>query len=300
MRTPDFLVVGAARAGTTSLHSYLGQHPGIFLPGVKEPCFFIFEDRHRNFVKGKFAFATRNFKDYSRLFSKAGPSQLIGEMSTPYLYLYEETIGSIRKYFQDYRKIKIVILLRDPAARAWSQYKWRVRDGREPLSFEEAVEAESERMSKNYSFDYYYTSRGFYFKQVKAYLENFDHVHIILFEDLMNRPDTVLKALCGFLGIPDNFNFKILKPQNESGIPRWKSLSRIVTWENRIKYKFWYSLPDTMRKRIRNSFSKFNSAGMKEMSMNPVMKEKLTRLYKEDILALQELINRDLSSWLNK
>src|SRR6187402_2994451 len=183
MHMPDFLIVGAARSGTTTLHSYLRQHPGIFLPDIKEPSFFVFEGDQQKYVKGKFAFAVRDIDSYEKLFRQARPAQKTGEISTPYLYLYERTIASIEKYFKTYNEIKIVILLRNPVDRAFSQYCWRVRDGREPLSFEAAIKSEPERMKENYSFDYFYLDRGFYFKQVKAYLENFKHVKVILFED---------------------------------------------------------------------------------------------------------------------
>src|SRR4249919_2624642 len=109
MRMPDFLVVGAARAGTTTIHSYLRQHPGIFLTNIKEPSFFVFEGDERKYVNGKFAFAVRDIASYEKLFLKAGADQKIGEISTPYLYLYEKTITTIKKYFKSYDKIKIVI-----------------------------------------------------------------------------------------------------------------------------------------------------------------------------------------------
>ena len=114
MRTPDFLVVGAARSGTTSLHSYLSQHEEIYLPGLKEPCFFAFDGDKKKFVNGKFAFAVRDFEGYERLFEDAGKGQKLGEMSTPYLYLYEKSIATMKKYFTDYAGIKIVIMLRNP------------------------------------------------------------------------------------------------------------------------------------------------------------------------------------------
>ena len=298
MQTPDFLFVGAARAGTTSLHAYLDQHPQLFLPGNKEPSFFIFDGDDQAYVNGKFAFAVRSFRNYEKLFSPAKSSQKIGEMSTPYLYLYEKAIVNIKKYFPDYRKIKIVILLRNPADRAFSQYLWRVRDGREPLSFEEAVNGEEERMRMNYSFDYFYVDRGYYFKQVKAYLENFNHVKVILFEDLKANPLQVLKELCAFLEVDDSHPFSLLDAQNESSVPRWPRLSKMVTAESSLKYKFWFMLPEKLRRRIRNLFSRLSSDSSIKPEMSNAMRARLTELYRKDILELQRLLNRDLSSWL--
>ena len=297
MRTPDFLVVGAARAGTTTLHSYLRQHPEIFIPKIKEPCFFIFDGETEEMVNGKFSFAVRDFASYEKLFSSAGNDKKTGEMSTPYLYLYDKTIRSIRKYFTDYSGIKIIILLRDPAERAFSQYKWKVRDGREPLSFEQAIDAEQERMKQNFSFDYFYADRGFYYKQVKSFLENFRNVHVILFEDFTADPMAVLKNLSMFLEIDEKFVFKMEEIQNESSVPKVKSLSRLMTTENRLKYKVWYSIPDPLRKKLRKMFTAMNDSN-KQLLMDDLMRKKLVERYRSDIIALQGLIQRDLSSWL--
>lgn len=298
MRTPDFLVVGTARAGTTALHSYLRQHPEIFLPKLKEPCFFVFEGEGNKYIKGKFAFAIRNFNDYTQLFSRAELNQKIGEMSTPYLYLFEKSISTIKKYFNDYADIKIIILLRNPVDRAYSQYKWRVRDGREPLHFEDAIKEEKERMKANFSFDYFYVDRGFYYKQVKAYVENFKNVHFVYFDDFNSEPSPVLKGICRFIGVNENWNFRKIKRQNESSVPISKSLGKLVTSENRLKYKFWFALPESVRNNLRRLFSKMNTKKSGVKKMNTLTRQQLVETYRDDIVALQQLTGRDLSGWL--
>lgn len=298
MRTPDFLVVGTARAGTTALHSYLRQHPEIFLPKLKEPCFFVFEGEGNKFIKGKFAFAIRDINDYRQLFSRAEPSQKIGEMSTPYLYLFEKSISTIKKYFTDYAGIKIIILLRNPVDRAYSQYKWRVRDGREPLHFDEAIMQEKNRMKANYSFDYFYVDRGFYYNQVKAYLDNFKNVHFVFFDDFNTEPIPVLKDICRFLGVNENWNFRNIKRQNESSAPISKSLGKLVSSESPLKFKLWFALPDPVRRSIRRIFSKVNARKGGVKKMNPLTRQQLIKTYRDDIVALQQLTGRDLSEWL--
>ena len=298
MRTPDFLVVGTARAGTTALHSYLRQHPDIFLPKLNEPCFFVFEGGSNKFNKGKFAFAIRHFNEYQQLFSRAEANQKIGEMSTPYLYLFEKTISTVKKYFNDYAEIKIIILLRNPVDRAYSQYKWRVRDGREPLHFEEAIKEEKARMNANYSFDYYYVDRGFYYEQVKAYQANFKNVHFVYFDDFNSEPFPVLKDICRFLGVNENVNFKKIKRQNESAAPRSKSLSKLATSESALKFKLWFALPDVIRSNVRRLFSKMNTKKTGVKKMNPLTRQQLIETYRDDIVALQQLTGRDLSEWL--
>ena len=107
-----------------------------------------------------------------------------------------------------------------------------------------------------------------------------------------------MTKLCGFLGVSENFIFRRERPQNESSVPRSKTISRIVTTENKWKYKLWFSLPDFLRKRIRNIFSDVNEKKKAKRGMNPETRKKLIELYREDILKLQDLVKRDLSYWL--
>ena len=255
---PDFLVVGAARAGTTSLQRYLRQHPGLFLPKLKEPCFFSFAGDKSTFKHGKFAFAVRDQKKYLELFEAAEREQVRGEISTPYLYL-----------------IKILILRRNPAERAFSQYMWRVRDGREPLSFEDAILQEAKRKQEGYSFDYFYLDRGFYSEQVNAYMKAFPNVKIVLLDDLKVRPLEMLAEICQFLGVDENFEF-----------------------ESRTKFRLLNQLPDSWRQGIREQFRQGNSIRTTAVKLNPETKKKLIELYRSDILELEKLIHRDLSAWL--
>src|SRR4051794_16485501 len=117
MKVPDFLIVGTARAGTSALNYYLHQHPQVFLPKQKEPCFFCFTGKKINYRNGRFAFAVTDPKKYAALFRDAKSGQLKGDISSPYLYLHKETIKNIKLYHSNFEKLKIVILLRNPADR---------------------------------------------------------------------------------------------------------------------------------------------------------------------------------------
>lgn len=295
---PDFLVVGAARAGTTSLQRYLRQHPGLFLPKLKEPCFFSFAEDKATYKHGKFAFAVRDPKKYLDLFETAEKEQVRGEISTPYLYLYEKTIANIRKYHPHADQLKILILLRNPADRAFSQYMWRVRDGREPLSFEEAIAAEQKRKQDGYSFDYFYTDRGFYFSQVKAYLDAFKQVKIVLLDDLKERPLEMLSEICEFLGVDQQFDFLREESLNASYEPRWKFISKLITVESKTKFRLLNQLPDSWRQGIREQFRQWNSRRSTPLKLKADTRLSLQNLYREDIQKLEKLIHRDLSAWL--
>ncbi|MBK6399185.1 MAG: sulfotransferase domain-containing protein [Bacteroidetes bacterium] len=298
MRNPQFIVAGTARAGTTSLNSYLIQHPEIFLPIVKEPCFFTFAGEKIDYKNGKFAFALTDIDDYSKLYKKAQQSQITGDISTPYLYLHEKTIRNIKRFHDDPESIKVIIVLRDPVDRAYSQYLWRVRDGREELSFEEAIAAESERMKQNYSFDYFYIDRGNYYEQVKAYIENFKNVKILLFEDLKNNTKETLADICKFLGVDSEFEFVKRTEQNSSFMPKSTLLNRLLTIESKTKFKFLSRIPESVKTTIKEQFMRLNSKNEKNPLMNESTRKRLKTFYKDDLLKLQKLIARDLSSWM--
>lgn len=300
MKPPHFLVVGAARAGTTSLHYYLRQHPELFIPARKEPCFFTFPEKRPTFKHGKFSFAVHDPEKYFSLFDEAKDGQVCGEVSTPYLYLYDETIHNIKKYHYDHQELKILILLRDPVHRAFSQYMWRVRDGREDLSFDEAIAMEASRMKKGYSFDYFYLDRGMYYKQVKAYLDSFKSVKVVLTDDMINDAEGMLRVICRFLGVDQQHLFRTVHEQNISYEPRWNFLGRLITSESRLKFNLLNQLPDNWKKGIRHQFDRWNMKARSPLLLSTDSEAYLRSVYREDILRLQDLIGRDLSAWLKQ
>ncbi|MFM2207447.1 MAG: hypothetical protein RL213_1422 [Bacteroidota bacterium] len=297
MRYPDFLIVGAARCGTTAVYRMLKQHPQVFLPAVKEPCFFAFADSSRTYHGGKFAFAVREPEKYFALFSRAGAGQVTGEASTPYLYLYKESISNMMRYLPEAAKTKIVILLRHPVERTYSNYIWRVRDGRETYSFEKALVMEEQRSREGYSFDYFYAGRSFYYDSVKAYLDAFPNVHIILYDELKNDWDGVMRRLCGFLRIDAGFSFTKAADVNDSYVPRSPRLSRWVTWEHPIKFRLMRMLPDGWISRFRELLRRLNTSPKSREAMTDDTRRRLLALFRQDVEQLSQLIGRDLSRW---
>ncbi len=298
MRLPDFLVVGAARAGTTALHYYLRQHPGLFLPAQKEPCFFCFNGEKLNYKNGKFAFAVTEKDDYFRLFKNVKPDQQCGEISTPYLYLHDQTIKKIQNYYPKYKLPSIVILLRNPIERAYSQYLWKVRDGREKLSFDLALKAEDTRKKENYSFDYFYAERGLYFDAVQNYLNNFPAIKIVLYEDFRSNIEKKLSELCRFLGVEDEHKFLLKDEVNSSSMPRFAALGNIMTVESKFKFKLLGLLPDNVRAGIKEQFNRWNSTGNPVPAMSNEAQDYLNDYYKEDVIKLISLTGLDLSKWI--
>jgi hypothetical protein len=298
MKSPDFLVAGAARCGTTALHYYLKQHPQIFLPSQKEPCFYCFAGEKIDYKQGRFTFVITDHKRYSELFKSAKQEQTTGEISTPYIYLHHRTIQNIKKFHSSPADLKIIIILRDPIDRAYSQYLWKVRDGREKLSFEEALKQEKNRMEENYSFDYFYAHRGLYYEQVKDYLENFNKVKIFLYEDFKMHFDKTMESMCEFLKVDRSFQFTKREDMNRSAFPRFGTLGKIITVESKIKFRMLNYLPEEFRLGIKERFNRWNSSKNFPVPVSAATRAYLQEYYKEDILKLAKMTGLHLSSWL--
>lgn len=218
MVLPNFLIVGAQKCGTTSLHDLLAIHPEANMSWQKEVNFFI---NRKKYEKG--------LGHYSTFWHNNTPkTRVIGEASPGYL-VYP---GVAEKIYQDLGAVKIVIILRDPIRRALSQYWDNRRHLSEHLSFEQAID--------HYLSDDYdptskgYFSRGIYIKYIEVYWKFFGKqmVHIMTLENLIADPRSALKGLYDFLGISTEPEYLVLNKSSNS--------SRI--WENG-PYKFLLKYP---------------------------------------------------------
>ena len=195
---PDFLVIGAQKAGTTALYAYLRWHPGITGPSWKEVSFF---DRHW----------WRGEAWYRGQFPLRAGERLVGEASPSYLF-HPLASERARLLVPDAR---LVALLRDPVDRAYSQYQHEVALGRESLSFEDALAAEDERLRGEVErlvadprafsrawWDHSYASRGRYAEQLERWLAVFprEQLLVVRTEDLGERPAETYASILSFLG----------------------------------------------------------------------------------------------------
>lgn len=298
MRWPNFLIVGAARCGTTSLHEHLAAHKDIFMPLQKEPSFFCFAGTQPEFKDSKHRYITSQ-DEYLALFQNRA-EMIVGESSTPYLYFYDTTISNIKKFVPDYKDMKILIVLRDPAERAYSQYMHNRRDLREPLTFAEAIDSEQQRMSDNWHFDFFYTDKGFYYKQVKAYMESFINVKVMFFDDLEQQPNRFVNEVLQFLDADSEALKKELQQRNQSGEMKVKWFKKIISNRKNPVLNFFRKLMSRetkkkLRMQVKNLLLKYN---LKKVEMDADVRKKLVELYKEDIMQLEKLIGVNLKPWL--
>lgn len=223
---PDFLIIGAAKCGTTSLYDYLVQHPNVLqtFNGIKEVQFF-----DRNFKKGlswyKGHFPTKKEKRQAEI--KSDGNILVGEATPAYLF-YPHCPGLIQETLPN---VKLIVLLRNPIERAYSNYQHNVRQGWEKRSFFKAIEVELQtkkddldnflsdlEQKSNPNHNIGYLARGIYVDQLERWFQHFSPTQFLILksEDLFSDPESIYWRVLEFLELPNcqRVEFKKLNAGN--------------------------------------------------------------------------------------
>ena len=290
MSLPNFICPGAQKAGTTSLHNILIQHPDIYLPAEKETKFFQNDELYCEGI----GFYEREF------FSRWSGQKAVGEIDPSYLF-FEYVPARIRKDLG--KDLKLLFMLRDPVERALSQYYQALRVGSERESFEKAVmAAELDGQDTPLSIiRRRYITRGFYATQIKRYLEFFpkENMLFIIFEVdfLKNRQETIGHVL-DFLGverIPLDINIR----SNPASDSRSQGIKRLMNAQNRFRETAKALMPSKeLRKNISSIITKLNDRKIAKMDLDPILRTRLLdRYYINEIKDLEKLLGRDLSIW---
>jgi len=298
-KLPNFLIVGAAKCGTSSLHNYLNQHPDIFMPTftddglkVKEPRFLIKEKVKERLSKGIW-----NYEDYKSLFDNVTNEIAIGESTVLYLYYYNEAIKNIKKYLGE--NVKIIIMLRNPIDRAFSAYLFASRTPQENQIFKEALMNARKRFDKDDTLSpmILYKELGLYYKMVKAYMENFKDVHIVLYDNFILQTDLEVRRVFDFLNITNTNDINTSKIINSGG-KKWDSsfMKDLLMGEGGMKKILRFLLPKKARVNIKERLT--NSFTSKADKINESIKKELLDYYQKDIHLLEKLISKDLSKWI--
>jgi hypothetical protein len=202
--SPQFFVVGAPKAGTTAVSHWLRSHPEVFLPSVKEPSYFAYAGssavpKNGPYDPDYFRKITVNRESYAELYEAAG-TRLTGDTSPVYL-LDEYAAGRIAMARPDAR---IIILLRDPVERAFSQFMHHLRDSLEPCeTLEEALEQEEERLLDGWSPGHGYATHGHYLSQIERYFAVFpkEQILVLEYQDLQSASEHCWRQICEHLRI---------------------------------------------------------------------------------------------------
>ena len=216
---PNFIIIGAARSGTTTLYNWLQAHPDVYLPvsARPEPHFFL---KSLEYKKGISYYSDHYFSAWKG-------QKAIGEKSTSYLYRATIVAPRLKEILPD---VKLIALLRNPVDRAYSSYWFTVNEGLETLTFEEALDRENERLEnpKLLFWDevrpFAYIDRGHYLPQIKTFLEYFPRrsIFIGLFDELIENPSKLFREILRFLELDENFtpiSFDDIRNEAASGKP---------------------------------------------------------------------------------
>lgn len=298
MTMPNFLVIGAAKAGTTALYHQLAQHPDVFMSTPKEPLFFALDGTDTHFHgpdadAGINRVSVRQLAAYERLFSSAREHRAIGEASTGYLY-YPQAPQRIHHHIPDAR---LVAVLRHPVDRAFSSYSHMVRDGYESLSFEDALNAEPERIRAGWQHLWHYTAAGRYSEQVQRYLQHFDRAQLAVFtyDEYTEQPEAVLRAIFTHLGIDANFTPDVSLRYNVSGAPKVPALNRLINKNNPVKAMLRPFIPRSLRQRMVASAAQMNRGATPVLTAHT--RQRLLEQFLPEIDQLEQVLQRDLAAW---
>jgi len=300
MTLPNFLIIGAAKSGTSSLYYYLKQHPQIYMSPVKEPHYFSF-DSQTKMTKGPgdtIPDAITDLQEYTNLFNGVKNEKAIGEASTSYLYRVEAP-ERIKATIPD---VKLIVILRNPTERAFSAYMHLIRDQREDIkSFSEALKQESIRIQNHWDPIWHYKNVGLYSEQLSRYYKIFSRgqIRIYEFDQFISAPEELLLDIFAFLEVSQEFTPDISMKLNVSGSQKSKIIYKIskglFNTPNPIRWISRILIPKVWRQKVTNIL---RSKNLEKQSIPYEAKLNLNKFYKEDILKLEAILEKDLSKWM--
>ncbi|SCZ67291.1 sulfotransferase family protein [Thiohalomonas denitrificans] len=296
--TPNFLVIGAPKCGTTSLYYYLRQHPDVYLPVQKELHYFSFANLREN-ANGPgdeqiLSSLCASSDEYNKHYAAVGSEQSIGDISPSYLYY-----GVQENIRRELGAVKIVVMLRNPIDKAYSQYMHLVRDQRETLPFYEALLAEESRIEQRWSDIWRYAESSLYADRLQAYMDCFgyENVHVIIFDEFINDSQSVMVSLFEFLNIDKDVPIDTEKTYNRTGKARSIVVANFLNRPNLIKSFVKTITPDAWRIALRLKIMDSNTAEKKEIDSRSL--EYLREYFKQDTEQLEQLIGKSLV-WTGK
>jgi hypothetical protein len=226
---PDFIIIGTARSGSTSLYYNICQHPCVLSAAYDELGFF-----DSNFHLGLNWYRSLFPTIFSKWIVKQKKQFAITGEDTPF-YIWNPLVA--KRILKIIPNIKLIVLFRNPVDRAYSNYHLGVRAGSEKLSFEDAIQMELKKLDKindeieqdvnKYTTPRSYIAKGFYADQLKIWLELFssEQLMIVSTEDLESNPQKTLDRIYNFLKIPKNHKL-IPEKQKIASYPKMKNKTR--------------------------------------------------------------------------
>jgi hypothetical protein len=293
---PDFLVIGAARSGTTALTSFLGEHPDVFVSTPKEPHFLAFPDGAPRFVGlGDDdlinRIAVRDERAWRALF-RGRTERRRGEGSVTTLAYPDAAIPAIERFCAP--GCRLVVLLRDPVDRAFSSWLYLRSRGYDAGSFEECLAAEEERTRAGWSHMWQLTRLSRYAEQLAPFASRFgDRLLVVVQEEFAADPAGQLRRVLEFLDVDPDVDIDPSRRVNASGLPRSRAVTAALNTLRRspaLRRLVTAAVPQQQRERIR-------SANLDRTAVDPATRARLAALFAGDVRDVEELLGRRLSMW---
>jgi hypothetical protein len=298
---PNLIIPGAPKSATTSLCEYLNQHENVFVPKLKEPRYFIADiiknlPKEDSIKESLVNTSTLTIDAYKQLYVDGIQKKFRCDASVQYLYYHDVVIPNIKKTLGD---PSIIIVLRDPISRAFSNFSYMGTEVK-TNTFEQALALEAERKNLGWNSFWFYVSQGLYYEQVKHFKAVFSRVKVVLMEDFKTQTENTMREVFDFLAL-DNIVVDTQVIYNKSGVPKNKLIEWFI-FENSFLKKTLKAIlnsvySDVDRRRISRSI-KDKLLVKSKSEINSETHNQLVKIYKEDVLKLQDLINRDLTDWI--
>ncbi len=294
---PNFVVIGAGRSGTTSLHNYLGQHPDIYVSRKKSPNYFVAQDPQPAWENATLQAMAKQWistrKAYEAQFDGVTTERAIGDISPVYL----QSIHTAKRIKETLApSTKLVAILRNPVDRAYAHYLGRRRDGLELVDdFNAIVDRElTAPFHDDVAFGSY-IGCGRYHHFLEPFFEQFpaDNIRVYLFDQLQKDLSGLLRDLFSFLDVDPDYQVDTAFSHNQTGIIKNPLLRSLWTKSVGLRTRMRPYLPAFIRHGSRSMLAQQVS----KPSLGEDARQRISAALHEDTQALQQLINMDLSSW---
>jgi hypothetical protein len=300
---PDFLVIGAPKAGTTALHAALARHPQLHLSSVKEPKFFLCGEQPPPKENGPGdAHSAQEWvwrrDHYEALFAGAPPGALRGE-STPF---YLSDLAAQRRLRQEVPDARLVAVVRDPVDRAYSNWAHLWADGLEPeADFLTACELEGEREAAGWARFWRYRKLGRYGEQLQHLYSLFPkrQVHVLRYRELVDSPRAAVDGICAFLGVDEGLVDEVPSANVSTYVPP-STASRVLQEAVRkgadvgrfFHPKLWRLASGPLLRALHGTRPR------PRPDLDPDDRRKLVTWFADDIRLLEQLTGRSYDDWL--
>jgi hypothetical protein len=298
---PDFLVIGAPKAGTTALHAALARHPRLFMSAVKEPKFFLSGGPPPAKGGPGDALTYREHiwrrPEYEALFDAAPPGALRGE-STP-LYLYDR--AAMRRISQTLPGARLIVIVRDPVERAHSNWTHLWSAGLEPVGdFVRACAEEERRIAAGWASFWHYTGLGRYGEQLEYVFRLFprEQVLVLRYRRLVDEPARTLDRICAFLGVELRILTEIPR-QNVTSHPEPTLAHRALSLAQRAGSAAGGLIPGLTAATLTGPLERFLQRHSRERQpLSWEQRQELIPRFESDIGLLEEVLGESFRDWI--